>query len=176
MKKILIILFFLGTIKGVAQIGVPIPFPYINYVDFANAIATGLEAGAAKSLENLRNQTYKGWQKTGIGTLAEETARESLRDPVRRIHFIDYANMCDVYINGKKRKLCEAKIKYLKKSHDVVYNMLNTGTLNDVRKGTQDQIWEKYASICNIITQELEAVKRSTEKRQKLKYLKYFVK
>lgn len=169
MRNILMCLVIFSVKSVMAQTPVP---PV--YADPSTASATAIEAGTSGTLMGLRNKTASSWKKSSLGTLAEEGGRSSLRKPEIEIDFSPYEDLCDVYFNNKKKGLCEAKMKYLKDSYDLVYEILETGTKNDVRKGVQDQIWERYASICNTITQELEAMKRATQKNKKLNdLLKY---
>ncbi|UOB16665.1 hypothetical protein [Abyssalbus ytuae] len=169
MKKTILACVFLITItRAMAQLPLP-----PTYIDPTGAAALGAEAAAAEALKKAKSETSKEWVSTSVGTVAEISGTTTLGKPVRYVHFIKYANMCDSFVNNKKRKLCEEKVQYLRHSHDIVYELLNVEPLYEMRKGVRDLIWEKYASISNIIIKELEKIKRETEKEDKKRDLKY---
>ncbi len=169
MKKVLILAFLISVTKTMAQIPI-LP----SYTDPGNKIALQAEKLAANILENVKKNTRNEWGKTSLATVAEKNGTTTLGKPIRYVHFIKYANMCDYYVNDKKEKLCDEKVAYLRNSHDIVFDLLHVEPLFEMRKGVKDLIWEKYASISNIIIKELEKIKREIEKEEKNKeYLKY---
>ncbi|CAZ97245.1 hypothetical protein [Zobellia galactanivorans] len=159
MRKVLILTFLITVTKTMAQLPLP-----SSYVDIGHKVALEIEASAANSVDKSKRETSKSWGTTIIGSGAEKAGLTSLGKPVRYVHFINYANMCDSYSNGRQKKFCEERVKYLKHSHDVVFELLSVSPRHKMRKGVRDLIWEKYASISIMIIKELEIIKRESEK------------
>lgn len=164
MKKILGIMLIMISAKIVAQV----PIPPV-YFDKLNQTALRIEEQVVKKLAEEKTETSKEWAKTLIGSTAEEEGLTTLGKPKRHVNFIKYANMCESFINGKKRKLCEEKVEYLRHSHNMVFELLSIKPLYKMRKGIKDLIWKKYAAISHTIITKLEKIKREAEKAEQLK-------
>lgn len=171
MKNILtivVLLFMISAIK--AQIPIPVK---PTYVDPGNRIAVKAEVRAADKLQSAKNQTRNAWYlKVEPTTQMVEEGKTILGKPVKYVYFEKYDNMCEAFI-GKEEELCEEKLKYLKQSHDLVFDLLSIEPLYRMRKGVKDLIWEKYASISKIIIRELEKIKLESEKEKKKRILQY---
>lgn len=168
-RIILSLIFFAAFFKGFAQ--APIPMLPV-YTDPATGAATAAELAALKTLEGVKNQVSSKWNSTMLTSIAERMGRTNLSSPTRQVHFVRYANMCDNYLNPVKKKKCNQKLDYLMEAHDALFELLQVRTMKKVRKGIEDQIWERYASISVFMIGELESMHRDVKKTMKYKLLK----
>ncbi|MBL3658411.1 hypothetical protein [Fulvivirga sediminis] len=167
MKKYLIFILILAASKTMAQ--VPLPPAYLDLMSIPVLIGESTAAGA---LGKAKNKTSLEYVKTGIGTAVETAGTAELGKPVQYVYFVNYADMCEPFV-GHKQKLCEEKVKYLEKAHDVVFELLSINPLYEMRKGVKDLIWQKYANISGIIITELDKIKRESEKEKKKRDFQY---
>jgi len=146
----------------------------IPYADPLALAATSGELAAAEGLRSAKAKTTAEWAKSAITSIIENKGRYRLRTPIRRIHFFKYTHVCGIYVNPTKTRKCTKKMTFIKKTHDAVYDFLLAQTKHEINTGVGDQIWEKYASICEILTKELEAEKTKAEKIYRLlNYLEF---
>ena len=171
MKKALVItiLFFGGIVKGMAQVPV---WPIV--VDVPRLAAAGAETLAAQALGKVKNNTAKGFATTAATSTIEILGQARLGLPTSWVNFLEYEGLCDVYRSPGKKKLCNARYTYLQQAFVNTFTLIATPPAHAMTEGRKDLIKEKYASICNLITKDLDRMRTTAEEDTKYSSLKYF--
>ena len=144
------------------------------YKDIPGKTLRVAEAAAVSRFEKQTAKTQKNYKKTLKTTALEEASRSRLLGmPKRHINFLDYKNLCEGFSSDKKKEECEAKLKYIKEAHDVVYRLVALQPLtHPIRNGLKEKVWQKYGSINMMLLQQLDQIKEDTlsaHKESKLK-------
>lgn len=176
MKKTMVLFFlFLGLGYGHSQIA-PI-FPVMKYYfDLVNWGATTAEARKMKDYAEELNDIEKEYRETFITSVLYDISRTDLEHPIQRINFNNIRlnnNPCDQYITFTKKNQCNTRLDYLEESYDIALEVLNINPKNDLRNGMKEQIWEKYASICNVILKDIRRMQSEASDTYQLRTQKY---
>ncbi|WP_343911453.1 hypothetical protein [Aquimarina litoralis] len=139
----------------------------IPYFDIPGLISRHFEANNVQNLQRQSLTTNLGFAAAAATAGLEKPSRVRFNSGITSlvyINYFEYNTMCNSYINPFKKSKCQNKYNYLRNAHQKVLLLATTPTLNQVNRGVQEQITEKYIHITNTILKELETLKIQVEK------------
>lgn len=140
----------------------------IPYFDFPpGIIARYIENNSVRNLQRQSLRTNGMFATTAFTAGLEKPSRVRFNAGISSlvyINYLEYNTMCNSYINPFKKSKCQNKYNYLRNAHQKVLLLVTIPTLNQVNRGVQEQITEKYIHITNTILKELETLKIQIEK------------
>ncbi|WP_405208494.1 hypothetical protein [Aquimarina sp. LLG6339-5] len=159
MKKLVLIAFIMGVSNFCSA--------QIPYFDIPGLISRYIEQNNAQNLQRQSLRTNGSFAATAVTAGLEKPSRVRFNTALSSlvyINYLEYNTMCNSYINPFKKSKCQNKYNYLKSAHQKVLLLVTIPTLNQVNRGVQEQITEKYIHITNTILKELETLKIQVEK------------
>lgn len=155
MKKTLVFFFFfVGLNSSFSQ-----AFIYKYYFDAANFLATTLEIVAIEGYHDQLGEIEQPYRRTVMTSILYDISRGDLETAPDYVNFTDIRannNPCDQYSTFTKKTKCNNRLDYLEESYDVVRDIMDIKSKIELRNGYKAQIFEKYASICNVILKDLD--------------------
>lgn len=171
MKKILtlvLLVYLMNVQKAMAQIPLA-----PGYTDFISMAATAGVASASASLLSKKTTASLEYGAVTAVSSTEIAGVGWLGSPRVWVDFGKYTTLCDGYRSPGKKTLCNARKQYLEDSYVAVLDLLKISTKEKLKNGVIEQIWEKYASICNLILKDLDQMREEAEETEILSHIKY---
>lgn len=161
---LLIIAFFVMSVGRARIPGPPKLSPV--YFDTKGAFLRHIiEGPQVDDFEDKAISISNEYNPTLLTTGIEMLARTGLSLPSHaRINFSDYKDVGKYYLNPFTRRAFRRKIDYIKGAYDLVSYLSLIGASNQVDRGVEELIGEKYIDIVNTLLGELEALEREDRK------------
>jgi len=171
MKKIITVVLWVFMMQ--LQHSVVAQITHVVYADGITATAATATVAAAKALKVAKGKTKTDYGTIGgVGT-ALKTSTSWLGTPTAWIDFDLYEDLCSGYKSPGKKTLCNARKDYLQASYETVLDLVSVSTKEKINNGVIEQIWEKYASICNLILKDLDRMRKEAEETSALSAFGY---